>query len=69
MNERPKASEKNLSMIPDMSPEAVTARLRAVEELRRLCLALGKAMPREKPEKRHPSHNSPPASNWKWIAK
>ncbi len=27
----------------DMSPEAVTARLRRVEELRRLCLSLGEA--------------------------
>ena len=31
----------------DMSAEAVTARLRRVSELRRLCLALGKARPVE----------------------
>jgi hypothetical protein len=35
-------------MKPDMSPEAVTARLRAVGELRRLCLALGQR-PDERP--------------------
>ena len=29
----------------DMSPEAVTARLKRVSQLRRLCLALGKATP------------------------
>ena len=29
----------------DLSPEAVTRRLRRVEELRRLCLALGRAKP------------------------
>lgn len=29
----------------DMSPEAVTARLKLVSQLRRLCLALGKARP------------------------
>jgi hypothetical protein len=27
----------------DMSPEAVTARLKRIEQLRRLCLSLGKA--------------------------
>lgn len=32
-------------MKPDMSPAAVTARLRLTSELRRLCLALGKAIP------------------------
>ena len=26
----------------DMSPEAITARLRRIEQLRRLCLSLGK---------------------------
>ena len=31
----------------DLSPEAVTRRLRRVEELRRLCLALGRAKPVE----------------------
>ena len=31
----------------DMSPEAVTARLKLVSQLRRLCLALGKAQPVE----------------------
>ncbi len=30
-------------MKPDMSPEAITARLQRVEELRRLCLSLGEA--------------------------
>lgn len=29
----------------DLSPEAVTRRLRRVEELRRLCLALARARP------------------------
>ena len=29
----------------DMSPEAVTARLKLASQLRRLCLALGKARP------------------------
>jgi hypothetical protein len=29
----------------DMSPEAVSTRLRRVSQLRRLCLALGKATP------------------------
>jgi hypothetical protein len=29
----------------DMSPPAITARLRRVAQLRRLCLALGKARP------------------------
>jgi hypothetical protein len=29
----------------DMSPRAITARLRLVSELRALCLALGKAKP------------------------
>jgi len=29
----------------DMSPEAVTARLKLVSQLRRLCLALGNARP------------------------
>jgi len=29
----------------DMSPEAVTARLKLVSQLRRLCLALGQARP------------------------
>jgi len=32
----------------DMSPQAVTARLRAVEQLRRLCLALGQAPPQSR---------------------
>jgi len=33
----------------DMSPEAVTARLKLVSRLRRLCLALGKARPVDHP--------------------
>jgi len=33
----------------DMSPEAVTARLKLVSQLRRLCLALGKARPVDHP--------------------
>ena len=34
----------------DMSPHAVTVRLRRVSQLRRLCLALAKAKPVESPE-------------------
>lgn len=30
---------------PDMSPQAISARLRRVSELRRVCIALGKATP------------------------
>ena len=33
----------------DMSPEAVTARLKLASQLRRLCLALGKARPLDGP--------------------
>lgn len=33
----------------DMSPEAVTARLKLASQLRRLCLALGKARPVKQP--------------------
>lgn len=33
----------------DMSPEAVTARLKLASQLRRLCLALGKARPVDRP--------------------
>jgi hypothetical protein len=33
----------------DMSPKAVTARLRLASQLRRLCLALGKARPVDRP--------------------
>lgn len=33
----------------DMSPEAVTARLKSASQLRRLCLALGKARPVDRP--------------------
>jgi hypothetical protein len=33
----------------DMSPEAVTARLKLTSQLRRLCLALGKARPVKQP--------------------
>lgn len=33
----------------DMSPKAVTARLKLVSQLRRLCLALGKARPVDRP--------------------
>jgi hypothetical protein len=32
-------------MKPDMSPQAVTLRLRRTSQLRRLCLSLGKAKP------------------------
>jgi hypothetical protein len=35
-------------MKPDMSPQAVTRRLRQTSELRRLCLALGKGRLRSK---------------------
>jgi hypothetical protein len=35
----------------DMSPKAVTMRLRRASQLRRLCLALGKGKPIEKPER------------------
>lgn len=35
----------------DMSPEAVTARLKLASQLRRLCLALGKARPVDRPVK------------------
>jgi hypothetical protein len=35
----------------DMSPEAVTARLKLVSQLRRLCLSLGKARPVQNQEK------------------
>jgi hypothetical protein len=34
----------------DMSPKAVTVRLKRVSQLRRLCLALGKGKPLEKPQ-------------------
>jgi hypothetical protein len=34
----------------DMSPHAITVRLRRVSQLRRLCLALAKAKPVESPE-------------------
>ena len=33
----------------DMSPEAVTARLKLASQLRRLCFALGKARPVKQP--------------------
>jgi hypothetical protein len=33
----------------DMSPEAVTARLKLASQLRRLCLSLGEARPVEQP--------------------
>jgi hypothetical protein len=33
----------------DMSPKAVTVRLKRVSQLRRLCLSLGKAQPAEAP--------------------
>jgi hypothetical protein len=33
----------------DMSPKAVTVRLKRMSQLRRLCLALGKGKPLEKP--------------------
>lgn len=32
-------------MNPDMSPKAISARLKRVSELRRVCLALGRAKP------------------------
>ncbi len=35
----------------DMSPSAVTVRLKRVSQLRRLCLALGKAVPVPAPAK------------------
>ncbi|MEK6323534.1 MAG: hypothetical protein AABN33_17990 [Acidobacteriota bacterium] len=35
----------------DMSPKAVTVRLKRVSQLRRLCLALGKARPVDRPVK------------------
>jgi hypothetical protein len=38
---------------PDMSPEAVTARLKAVGELRRLCLALGRRAVAGRPAEEH----------------
>ena len=34
----------------DMSPNAVTVRLKRVSQLRRLCLALGKGKPLERPQ-------------------
>ena len=37
-------------MNPDMSDRAVTTRLKRVEQLRRLCLALGRAEPLDKTE-------------------
>jgi len=39
----------------DMSPEAVTARLKLASQLRRLCLALGKARPVKQPAVRDAS--------------
>jgi hypothetical protein len=36
-------------MKADMSPHAVTVRLMRVSQLRKLCLALGKAKPVEQP--------------------
>ena len=45
----------------DMSPHAVTVRLPRVSQLRRLCLALGKAKPRAGP--RAATHNEPATSN------
>lgn len=37
-------------MNPDMSDQAVTTRLKRVEQLRRLCLALGRTVPLDKTE-------------------
>lgn len=37
--------EAKLLMNPDMSDQAITTRLKRVEQLRRLCLALGRAKP------------------------
>jgi len=48
----------------DMSAEAVTARLRRLSELRRLCLSLQKAKPLSNDAKRDPSAPvSQPSSN------
>ena len=52
----------------DMSREAVTARLKLASQLRRLCLALGKARPLDGPEVQpaiadaRTSHELPPQS-------
>jgi hypothetical protein len=42
--------EAKLSMNPDMSDQAITTRLKRVEQLRRLCLALGRAKPLDQAE-------------------
>ena len=44
-------------MKTDMSPRAVTARLKRVEQLRRLCLSLGRAKP-VTPEKKREQEGS-----------
>lgn len=41
---------------PDMSPKAVTARLKRVSELRRVCLALGRAEPAKTVSTRRPGN-------------
>jgi hypothetical protein len=47
-NATEKVKEKT-PMAVDMSPEAVTARLKKAEELGRLCIVLGKAKPADAP--------------------
>jgi hypothetical protein len=43
----------------DMSPEAVTARLKLASQLRRLCLSLGKARPVDHPAEQPAVANAP----------
>jgi len=45
----------------DMSPKAVTMRLKLVSQLRRLCLALGKAKPLEEPKEETSTGEAPAA--------
>lgn len=49
-------------MSVDMSPAAVTVRLKRVSQLRRLCLALGKAVPVSPPPAPANAPQTPPRS-------